>query len=427
MRLPRAFKDFLWNRLGGHRVQALKGLAFGAPSRIEEILPLEARRSAMEKGRINLVVPAVDHRRIFGGIYTALRFFEELASGFGCARLIVTGTRVPPREHLGRFSDYLSVAAGEDKPFPRQLVSLADRDKCVLSVGLRDLFVATTWYTAYMVQRLALWQSREFRQLVKPIVYIIQDYEPGFYPWSSKYLLARSTYEYTDGPIIGVFNSESLKGYFEAQGHSFESVYVIEPRMNRELKEALKKARAINYKKRQQILIYGRPSAPRNGFDLILEALRIWRSRFSSAAKWTLLSIGEPHADIPLGDGMVLRSMGKLSMEQYAKVLGESAIGVSLMFSPHPSYPPLEMAHYGMLVLTNAFENKNPSAYHDNIVSVDRCFPERIADELIGLCRRFDEHPTCGWYGKSHLERYLSDENQFPFIAEIRELLKRAL
>ena len=427
MKLPRVVDDFLWSRLGVHRVQALKGLAFGAPSRIEEIAPLEAKRSSLEKGRVNLVVPAVDHRYIFGGISTALWFFEKLSSGFDFARLIVTGTRVPPAEHLGRFSNYLLIDAGEDKPISRGIVSIAGRDSCVLPVGPRDLFVATTWYTAYIVRRLALWQSCEFKQPIKPIVYLIQDYEPGFYPWSSRYLLARSTYECADGPVIAVFNSEDLKEYFEAQGHSFESAYVFEPRMNEVLKEFLKKLSPIEREKRKQILVYGRPSAPRNGFDLIVEALRVWRQRFDSAPAWTLLSVGEPHADVSLGGGMVLRSLGKLGLEKYSEVLGESAIGVSFMISPHPSYPPLEMAHCGMLVLTNAFENKNPSAYHDNIVSVDRFTPERIAQELIGLCRRFDEDPASGWYGKSRLERYLSDEDQFPFIQDIRELLERSL
>ena len=41
-----------------------------------------------------------------------------------------------------------------------------------------------------------------------------------------------------------------------------------------------------------------------------------------------------------------------------------SAIGISLMVSPHPSYPPLEMAHLGMLVLTNGFGAKDLSTWH---------------------------------------------------------------
>jgi hypothetical protein len=178
-------------------------------------------------------------------------------------------------------------------------------------------------------------------------------------------------------------------------------------------------------KKSKQILVYGRPRAARNAFGLIVEALRIWRSQFSQASTWTVLSAGEPHKDIDLGDGVVMKSLGKLSLENYARVLNESAIGLSLMVSPHPSYPPLEMSHYGMWVITNNYENKNLSLWHDNIISLDDSSPESIAHNLRILCQRVEADPTSGWYGQSYLKHYLSDEPPFPFIEEIRGLLQK--
>ena len=46
----------------------------------------------------------------------------------------------------------------------------------------------------------------------------------------------------------------------------------------------------------------------------------------------------------------------------YAGVLRDHDVGLSLMYTPHPSLVPIEMASAGMLTVTNAFENKTPEA-----------------------------------------------------------------
>ena len=106
-------------------------------------------------------------------------------------------------------------------------------------------------------------------------------------------------------------------------------------------------------------MIYGRPSVDRNCFPLIIEALREWVLLQPLPGDWQLTSVGEKHPAVDLGNGMILKSLGKLPLAEYAELLSESAIGVSFMVSPHPSYPPLEMAHSGLLTLTNSYANKN--------------------------------------------------------------------
>ena len=77
-----------------------------------------------------------------------------------------------------------------------------------------------------------------------------------------------------------------------------------------------------------------------------------------------------------------MRSIGKLDLDAYAALLRESAIGISLMVSPHPSYPPLEMAHLGMLVLTNRFAAKDLATWHPNITAVDDISAEAPGDGI---------------------------------------------
>jgi hypothetical protein len=89
------------------------------------------------------------------------------------------------------------------------------------------------------------------------------------------------------------------------------------------------------------------------------------------------------------------------------------------MVSPHPSYPPLEMAHFGMKVITNRFGNKDLSKLHDNIISLDELTPISIADKLANECLKFEEDPTIGLVGRTRIEDYLTDGDLFPFVDDL--------
>lgn len=398
-------------------LQILKGLLIGSQAGIGEIVPVKVLWSSVPGPRINLLIPSIKERHVYGGASTALKFFEELARFYENVRLVVTSV-VPNPGDLTPFESYELVSVRDRPEVPRQIVALAEGRDRVLPICPGDLFVATVWYTAYMAQRLVVKQSQHFKQPVQPLVYFIQDYEPGFYPFSSQYLLARNTYEY-DGPTVAVFNTDLLRQYFHSQNHEFDREYSFEPQMNDTLRN-LGPQNTVT-RKHKQILVYGRPSVPRNAFELAVEALRLWRSGYCRSSDWKVLSIGEAHRAIKLGGGMKMRALGKLSLENYAHVLSESSVGLSLMVSPHPSYPPLEMAHYGVLVLTNNYGKKNLALWHDNIVSVDEsdCSPEYLARSLTDLCWRIEADPTSGWRGQSHLQHYLCDDPIFPFIGNV--------
>ena len=126
--------------------------------------------------------------------------------------------------------------------------------------------------------------------------------------------------------------------------------------------------------------------------------------------------MGEKHPAIDLGNGSILKSLGKLPLSEYAELLSESSIGVSFMVSPHPSYPPLEMAHSGLLTLTNSYANKNLSKLHENIISFQVLTPNTIAEALLSLTEKFVADPTVGLKGKSYMPYYTDSSCQFPFL-----------
>lgn len=252
-----------------------------------------------------------------------------------------------------------------------------------------------------------------------PFIYFIQDYEPGFYPWSTRYLLADSTYR-SDRKQIAVFNSGLLYEFFRENKYSFYREYAFEPVLNAGLKKVLLENEGKTIKKKKQMIVYGRPSVDRNAFSLVVSSLKKFVERMDSVEDWEFVSAGEYHDRVDIGKGKCLTSVGKVTIEEYAKLMMESYAGISLMSSPHPSYPPLEMSEFGVKVITNTYANKDLSVFNRNIVSVDSVSPDNIAAHLNGICRDYAED-----YKLEILNReYVENENVFSFIDNILDDIK---
>ena len=113
--------------------------------------------------------------------------------------------------------------------------------------------------------------------------------------------------------------------------------------------------------------------------------------------------------------------MGKLSIEEYAKILQESYAGISLMVSPHPSYPPLEMSVFDVKVITNSYGNKNISDFSENIISIDNMSPAHIAYELKQVC---DQYHTVVPH-RDVKQEYVNAHEPFAFIKELKTEIMR--
>ena len=374
-------------------------------------------RSPYDGYRLNLIVPTVAPAGTFGGIRTALDLFEAVAAGAAARRVV----SLAPLDEAGAATlpGYAWTPPGEDVDGPAQVVSIGPARAGSLAVGPRDVFVATFWTTAELVARIRLWQTATFGSVPGRWAYVIQDHEPGFYPSSAQSELARATYD-DRGSTVALFNTELLRGAFHDAGIQFAHEFAFEPRIPAPLRDALA---STARPRTRTIVVYGRPRTPRNAFPAIVDGLRAWRVSDPTAERWTIVSAGQCHPDVDLGGGLWMRSLGKLDLPAYAALLRTSAIGISLMVSPHPSYPPLEMAHLGLLVATNRYGPKDLSSWHSNIHSLDGLAAERIATLLTELCARFEADPTVGDHGRTHRPDYLSDGPVFPFVAQVAELL----
>lgn len=358
-------------------------------SDVPEITPFTFVGSDVKETRINLLLPALSEKHVFGGIATALRFFDELRKQYPLARIIVTDETSIQLKDSQFYSSWNVQDIGSQDLSIDSIVVAGNRLDQALPVSERDYFVTTAWWTAFNAFKILSWQYEEYRLATeRKLIYFVQDFEPGFYPWSTRYALSESTYR-KPCKTVPIFNTKLLNDFFLLQGYEFEHSFYFDPLLNPTLDELKEKLKDTS--KEKQILIYGRPSVERNLFELIIQSLKLWAEKDEQSSGWRVLSAGEYHEPIELGNGLKVESVGKLSLEEYAALLARSSIGISLMLSPHPSYPPLEMAMFGMKVITNTYGNKDLRELVSNVYCPSSLDPEDIYLEIHKCCRSDDK------------------------------------
>lgn len=380
---------------------------------VREIFPLTARKGEVSGLRINLMLPGISERHTFGGISTALEFLNGFAGLTEHLRIVVSDESLLPAGEERRFPGWHISTLGEADGPGRRMVLAQDRDSASLAVGPNDVFIGTAWWTASLAASLAQQQAQLWNMKARRFIYLIQDFEPGFYPWSARYALADATYTAPE-TYVPVFNTELLQRYFLNEGYAVEGALWFNPVLNEGIRSAMQ-APACSREKR--LLVYGRPTVERNAFPLIVMGLKrlVAQGEFSD---WTFVSAGEPHAPVDLGGGCVLQSLGKLSLQGYATELRRCFAGLSLMISPHPSYPPLEMAACGMRVVTNHYGPKNLSDWSDRIRSVATPDPDSLAHALKLTLASFTAHPDESEQTSADFQQYLSGQMGFETLAQ---------
>jgi hypothetical protein len=388
-------------------------------STLPSIPAFKLRPDESPRRRVTLFINSIRRSSAFGGVLTGLEFFCALAAelrrqGECDVRVVLTRD--------ADVGDTLALgSACRRRGVPLDAVEIVSaRTAQALDVRGDDFFVAFDSILVLSVHDL-LAQQREFYGVKgRRLVYIMQDYEPGFHAFSVAHALSAEAYSLGDD-IFGVVNTSLLKDYFEVRGHRFRRTDCFEPRMNPDLAALARLPRGRTRKHR--ILVYGRPWIQRNCWPALIEGLRLWARDYPNCRDWTVVSAGDAHLPMQLAPGVKMTSVGKLTLADYGALMLESAVGVSLMASPHPSYPPLEMAHFGMLTITNRFANKDWAQVHDNILPIDSVRPQAISAALSAACAQFEADPAQGDRGQSGMPDYLSDSDEFAFVDDLAAAL----
>lgn len=414
------FKNKIFHLLSVNQANGVDTALIQPNYHIPEAGPIHCRQSDLEGKRLNLLLPALSIKYAFGGINTAIDFFLHFMSNDKDVRIIITDEVNSDLLALSNIEDWQLVQMDEPDRVGKIIICCGDRSQKTLNVRKDDVFVATAWWTAYIGEGILRWQQQQWNVKPNPMVYLVQDFEPGFYRWSSRYAMCLSTYYHEN--LIAVVNTKLLADYFTSIGIDFKQKYVFEPSLNKKL--ATHYSNKKTAVKQKQIIFYGRPTVERNAFEIIINGLQIWSLHYPDAKSWKIISLGENYATIPLNNGASIEVKGKVSLDEYAGLLLSSAIGASLMISPHPSYPPLEMAAFDLGVIANTFHNKNLSEFHKSIFSLESLHPEGFARLLYDMCAKFEQDNNSFRNNNFQNFDFISDKNCFDFIKDIRRDLK---
>lgn len=391
--------------------------------------PVQAAPQEQSRIRINMLLPSVKSADLTGGPATLLNYTLALAERIpGCAvRFLPTFVPVNGKEELpAKLAGYAltrlpatPTAATAGEVLDREIIAdVAYRNGC-LPIGKNDIFIASMWPTHYTARALQKEQARLFSRAHK-LQYVIQDYEPSaLYPWSDLFILARNTYTDTHN-TIAVVGTASLAEYLKLTGHHYQSAYSFPVGTN------VVKTFPIQ-EKEKLIIIYGRPTAERNCFSLIMEILIELTSHHPQVAReWQFISVGDKHEDYPLAHGAKLVSRGFLPAQDYRDLLQRAAIGCFFVVSPHTGYIAFEMACAGQLTISNSFETKDMRSLHPNIREPLEFSVEGYVDEFLRAIRDFDADPQMGnRTAQNYADAQAAADNSSDTFSFITEMLAK--
>ena len=325
----------------------------------DKIAPLTLKIDNTAPQRINLIIPEISFGTFFGGYIAKFQLAQKLIdAGHSVRFVLVDACKIDEPAWREMVAQYAGIETIFDQA---QVVYCFDRSQ-PLVVSPKDKIIATTWWTAHIAQQMA-------GQLkIDKFLYLIQEYEPLTFPMGAYYAIAKQSYSF---PHRALFSSSQLHDYFQANklgvfGHSWGKDQAAMPFENAIVNFApdqlFPQRKAGEYK----LLFYARPEAhaARNMFEVAYLALKnaIEAGHFD-AAKWQFHGIGSRHGDMELPKGHRLKMLGKFGLQEYKQRLLEYDLGLSLMYTPHPSLLPLEMAAAGMWMVSNECENKTQAEF----------------------------------------------------------------
>lgn len=306
--------------------------------------------------RINLVTDSVGAESLFGGVATAIILATLWSERTGRRLRIVTRHSAPD---AGGLDDLFRTVGIRPERQP-ELAYVPTGPGDYLETGEEDVFLTTSWWTTTSVLE-SVPASR--------VVYILQEDERCFYPIGTQSVGAARAMNHPDLRVV--VNTEQLREDLIASGMS--NLATTSVSFEPSFESFLRPERKLGAGRQRNLFFYARPHNPRNLFDMgvaaidaAIEAGHLPRERW----RVHLVGRGVPPLDFSDGSRPVLHD--SLGWAEYRDLLGRMDIGLSLMASPHPSYPPMDLAASGSVVVTNRWPGKRPfTSVSDRVVDTD--------------------------------------------------------
>jgi O-antigen biosynthesis protein len=130
---------------------------------------------------------------------------------------------------------------------------------------------------------------------------------------------------------------------------------------------------AFEQESKQRLFFCSRPRNLRNLFFTELKLLdQALPLGVINRDEWDIILAGSDTRRVVFSDGTEPKILGRLAWADYLEFAKTVDLGLCLMYTPHPSYSPLDLAASGAVVLTNTHANKQSlDHYSKNIVCAD--------------------------------------------------------
>jgi hypothetical protein len=312
-----------------------------------------------ETGRVNLVTDNINRGSLYGGVGTSIIMAALVAEARGARLRIVTRHEAADPSGLQTLLDCYGIGLSHDIQFAWAPLGSGSSE---IDVADDEVFITTSWWTT--AATLASVRT-------EAVIYLLQEDERMFYPHGDDHLLCSRVMQNKD--IRFVINTRLLYDHLvasglpnvKANGIWFEPSFPPELFYPREREEDA----------RPRLLFYARPLVhARNLFYFGLEVLEAAITRgIIDLQEWDVVLVGRDIPDLRLDDGEYIpERVQNLDWAQYADLAGKTDLALCLMYTPHPSYPPFDLAASGAVVITNRYGNKQDlSAYSANIICSD--------------------------------------------------------
>jgi hypothetical protein len=266
-----------------------------------------------------------------------------------------------------------------------------------IDIHANDIFITTSWWTTEAV-RGAVRSSQ--------IIYLLQEDERMFYPHGDEHFRCCELLSRTD--IKFVINSKMLFDHLTQNGmkHLSKTGIFFEPAFPDSLFYREPKSGGRN-----RFMFYARPSNLRNLFYLGIEAINeAIRTDILSPNDWDFVFVGKDIPRVELSRSVVPQICENLAWGDYASLVRGTDLGLTLMYTPHPSYPPLDIAASGAIAVTNKYAGKsNLANYSENIICADLSFRGLVQGLAEGARRANDMEARQSGYESNNIQRAWRD------------------
>lgn len=324
--------------------------------RFPAIQPLRVFSVPRTPKRINLVTDSINSGSLFGGVGTAIIFSALLAKKFDCALRVITRTERAREQNFQEVLRLNGIAWAKNVEFA--YLDSGDT-RAEIDVGETDWFITTSWWTTSSVKA-SIDEAK--------IIYLLQEDERMFYALGDDHVRCAELLK--NSKIKFIINSQLLYEHFIAEGfHNIRDRGLwFEPAFHRNIFYRDEQPSA-----KKRFFFYARPHNLRNLYFRGLDVIETAVSRgILDLKEWDFYFVGKDLYELRIGEGYNPQLLQNLGWEDYASLVRKMDLGFCLMYTPHPSYPPLDLAASGAVVVTNRYGNKRRlSQYSKNILCSD--------------------------------------------------------